>query len=348
MKQTLIAVVLVVLFSSVGFCQFTDKPKEVKNTPPADSNKIVVPTNSTQKQVYVNMPSKENVQIDLTDPEEKNDNNGKYRFPVKQYELNGTYESMKKSSEKFDGFFVSATIRQKGLNGADKSSKSKKSTFGFQIEAAKWKGELDDENGTSINIEEYGILGSYARVTNRPFWNSFVLNFGFVQSVERGNSGLYEWKQVDKMFKLSGWVDLTRNKGVYFSSTNLSWWYLHPLSTSKSALYNGEQADYTTYNKRGGGLKVQQSVLNFDLSEVAGKVAFNVGFELGYYHFSQDSQDRWSAALYGELHYKYCKLLQIVVGQKVKMSGMKSTGYDMFSVNVDLVQVMRATGIFDF
>jgi len=345
--KNLLIVLFCFFFVSSLFAQYVEQKKEIEEMKQkTETIKDSVVTENKEKQVFLNTEKEtkinykfgklKNIDLDLGD---------KYVFPMSQVYLFATYEGLKSSFEKIDFTYLGVQVLQNSkkdfLEGKHNSS-----VFGLGAEYSICNIKQGDVNKTKIKVEDVAIKLMIARLSDRKYWNRLVFGIGFFQSVENLTSGKYQAKQVDRGVKADIWIDLTRNKSVYFSQTNISGYIIIPVSTSKSALYDGYKADFQVYDKRMYGFNIQQTVLSFNLG---GNMALNFGFDLGYQHIYDGPQDRYPVALFTEIHYKYSKIGQIMFGQKVYPADPSSkNNHERIVVNLDAWQLLRAFNLVDF
>ncbi len=361
MKTSILVLLLLCFFSSIGLAQLTPKEKSkpteekvtgdtipniVTNVTPAD---VLVSTSSSKLTPKTKEQKKnsEKTASNLTNTSENTsgESESKIIFPLSQVQLFVGYVAYNDYLLNGNGIYGEFTVRQ-GPNLTE--GKYKNTLWGMGVKAGKYQTfskqfDTDLEKFTTTTKEIGGFI-SMARVTKRANWNSFVLNLEGKQSVDEGSQGLYRRKQVDILIAVNTWIDLTRkNSNLWFSKTNFSLYYQYPLKTSVSSFYDGERIQDNTWNKKLLFLNFDQTMLQFNLAEVAEKMSINFGFNLGYRHFSQGKKDMYALGVFSEAFYWLCKIVRAGVELIIDPTEKTSRGKNIiFKTDWDLFQVGRA------
>lgn len=358
MKKLLALFALIILTSSVSFCQYTDKPKGTvetkKVTPPCDSIKnattVNVPSNTpsngpSDNQIYVYVPKLKDKKSDLSFQEDGEDvkTDGfklKDFYPMKQYEAYISFTKLKNLNTKFDGGSFYVVVRE-NPNLKDKTTYSRK-TYGAFVEGGRYKGQISSRNDPSfdLTIEQIGGGLSYAMTRNRPGWNALTLNFGVLQEVENGSVGLFQERQVDLFFTHTGWVDLTRTRNTFLSKTNFSWYWKKPLSTNRTALYDKHSVPSPSYDKETIGCQFDQTLLMFLWND---DIGIHFGGSIGYQHMSAGQQDWYLPAGFIEIYgYNGGKIGQFLFGKNIRGNGgMDKESVTVLRFSLDVMQLVR-------
>lgn len=354
MKKTLVLLFFMLFTGSMGFAQLTPKEKskvdktsietEVKTTDTCTSTSTTSTAVLTPKKKVVKVVAEE--KIVLSDPQKESINPvAKNIYPFSQVEAYLGYVSYSDYLLKGSGWNGRLTVRQsQNLS----SLNPRKSMWGMGLAYGRYQTEsrqfeTDSETFNTTTTEIGGFI-SVARATKRANWNSLVMNFEGKQSTDEGVQGLYNRKQVDILFVFSGWLDLSRKRdNLLFSRTNFSWYYQYPLKTSVSSFYDGIRVSDNTWNKKLLILNLDQTMLQFNVSEAIDRFSLNIGFNLGYRHYSQNKRDLYAIGIFTEGFYSLSKIVRVGAQLIIDPKGNTSRGKNIvYSLDWDLFQLGRA------
>lgn len=331
------------LVYSQGFVEKSKSKKEVVTAPieTADTTtQEIVPVVTT----FISKTksrTENNFQVDQSNQPEVIKTELKMRdfYPVSQIEAYLSYVSLKNSVFKVNGGSFYAVVRQKyDLSKATRNVK----IWGLYAEGGKYEIDITEKNQEPVKISVNQIGGglSFAMSRNRPGFNTVVLNLGVIQEVENGSSGLFDWRQTDLILSHTGWLDLSRNKNLFFSRTNLSWFWKKPISSRRSSLYNGATAKSEIWEKETAGAEFQQTVIMFYVSEGFG---IHAGIKIAYQHLSGNMQDWYAPGVFLELHNKDYKIGQLSFGKNIRSGGSDvRDSYDEIKASIDLYQLAKS------
>lgn len=289
--------------------------KEKKSTPEVSTSTetttdtvVLPPLTLKSKEVKTQQKQSITTTSTSTSYSQNNESSDKYNFPISQFELYLAYVRYSEYQMKGSGVNLQFTVRQK-------PDSRKRSAWGLGGLFGKYNTKVPQTDSTTFTAKttEYGGFLSYARTTNRPYWNSIVWNTGVKQVTDQGTIEKFSRKQIDIIVFSSLYLDLTRRRDIYFSRTNLSLYYQYPAKTEVETYNNRERIDDFIWNHKMFALNIDQTVLQFNLSEVADRSSFNVGVNAGYKHFSQDIKDIYVGGVFTELFYRLCKVARIGV-----------------------------------
>lgn len=353
MKHLLI-VLFCFFFISSAFAQYVEQKKEKKEEKTEieviqhDSVVVIDLEENTDKQKSyrrelspnkINYSYKKNKTLTLNSSDK--DKEMEFFYPVSRYEAYVGYVSLNSPVFLCNGGYFHGVIRQ-NPDIKNKTLKNAK-TWGVYVEGGMYNIKVEESKNLTTEIKTQVIGGgiSFAMTRNKPGWNAMVINAGFSQEIENGNSGLFEWRQNDVMMNISGWVDLTRNnQNIFFSRTNLSWFWKKVLSARRSALYEGQETKSEIWNKESLGMEIQQTMLMFYLGD---DIGLHFGVTLGYQHYSQDSRDWYSPGAFVELHNKYYKVGQISFQKTMRSHGNDlRDSYNTVKASIDFYQLAQS------
>ncbi len=326
------------------------KPPETVNSQAPVSDSVVVsspqplkPLTLKEKKVNKTVVLKTQTTTNTNTENSGETTTPKYLFPLSQIQIFGGFSQYKEYGMKGSGAYLELVVRQK----QDASKKSAWGLFGNYGQYVTKNPETDSTEFTS-KVRETGGGLSYARNTNRPNWNSVVMNFGVKQIVDEGSILTYRRKQIDIMFVTSGYIDLTRNKNISFSRSNLSWYYQNQLRTEVESYNNGVRVDDNIWNKKMLFINFDQTVLQFDLNDAVYGLSMNFGFNLGYKHFSENKQDIYAAGGFTEFYYKFCKVGRLGIEVNIDPNSNPNRNTRFFTgkkqevkLDLDLYQIGR-------
>lgn len=320
MKKVLFFSICLFILASVNISvgqELTLKEKKSSQTTEANtstettSDTLVIPPLTLKKKEVKKTFVQETTQSTVSNTNttlynRSDDNAGKYNFPISQFELYAAFVRYSEYQMKGSGFNIQFTVRQK-------PDPLKKSTWGLGALFGKYETKVPQINSTTFvsKTKEFGGFVSYAKTTNRPHWNSFVMNVGVKQNTDEGINEDFKRKQIDILLFLSMYIDLTRSKDAFFSRTNFSMYYQYPAKTEIETYNNGERIDDFIWNHKMLSLNLDVTVLQFNITEAVDRASFNVGVNAGYKHFSQYIKDIYVGGVFVELFYKLIKVARI-------------------------------------
>lgn len=115
------------------------------------------------------------------------------------------------------------------------------------------------------------------------------------------------------------------------------------MKTSVSSFYDGIRVSDNTWNKKLLILNLDQTILQFNVSEAIDRFSLNFGFNLGYRHYSQNKRDLYAIGIFTEAFYSLSKIVRVGAQLIIDPKGNTSRGKNVvYSLDWDLFQLGRA------